>query len=325
MSRVMTELRNRHIGRSSSAPAHMSIADDDEETIASATRDSGFSVANHTTPATSVSSMHSRSGSNTESAFAGQLAAKAKSLGGEGLALSLNDGVDEQVTLPTVSEIETEVGVDSEEDDGPPPPPPPPPPPMPAHLAGPGRSAKPTLDDDDEEDGPPPPPPPPPPPMPGMHGGRMPSASGMPAGLLAGIAGGFKLRKVGESGDDADDGAPPPPPPPMLRSGSKRYSSVNRTAPAGERRKDVPLTAGRKMKQLQWEKVNRSGLEKTVWGQTAELPQDQWAVQLKRVDIWSEMEDEFKAREVAADAVGAYQYCLRVLRPMTDTGGDSIS
>lgn len=60
------------------------------------------------------------------------------------------------------------------------------------------------------------------------------------------------------------------------------------------------------MKQLQWEKVNKSNLEKTVWGQAQQMPQEEWAMKLKRVDVWSEMEDEFKAREVVYDAVGEF-------------------
>jgi cytokinesis protein len=63
------------------------------------------------------------------------------------------------------------------------------------------------------------------------------------------------------------------------------------------------------MKQLQWEKVNKSNLEKTVWSQAQQMPQEEWAMKLKRVDVWSEMEDEFKAREVAYDAVGERVYC----------------
>jgi cytokinesis protein len=282
-------MRTRSIVRSASAPANMEVDDDDTETMISQ-RESGFSQVTAHTAMTSISSMHSRSDSGTGKSLAEQLSQKAK-----GLGLSHEDTVKEDMTLSTVPEDEIEQ-VDEDH------PPPPTPPPLPVHLGG-----KVTVEDNDESGSPPPPPPPPPPPMPGRTAFGGP---GIPSGLLAGIASGIKLRKVDSDTDSVGppDGPPPPPPPPapappLFRRHSKLVSG-GQFAGMNDRRKDVPLTATRKMKQLQWEKVNKSNLDKTVWGQTGQLPQEEWAMQLKRVDVWSEMEDEFKAREVAYDAVG---------------------
>jgi cytokinesis protein len=56
--------------------------------------------------------------------------------------------------------------------------------------------------------------------------------------------------------------------------------------------------ASRKMKQLQWEKVSKAQLAKTVWGEA-----DEDALTGKAPSLWAEMEDEFKAKEIIYDAV----------------------
>ena len=147
---------------------------------------------------------------------------------------------------------------------------------------------------------------PPPPPPPGIvfsadSGPPAPAPPPMPA-FLAGISAGVKLRRT-PSINKKDLMAPPPPP--LLRRSSKRYSKVLHTAP--DRRKEVAFTASKKMKTLQWEKVQQGKLDKTLWARAEEeQAQEEVAEKLKMVDVWSEMEDEFKAREAALDAVCKY-------------------
>ena len=57
--------------------------------------------------------------------------------------------------------------------------------------------------------------------------------------------------------------------------------------------------ASRKMKQLQWEKVSKTQLAKTVWGDA----DDADGLMGKAPSLWAEMEDEFKAKEIIYDAV----------------------
>jgi cytokinesis protein len=62
------------------------------------------------------------------------------------------------------------------------------------------------------------------------------------------------------------------------------------------------MMASKKMKQLQWEKVSKAQLAKTVWGETA-TTEDELMGKMQAVNLWSEMEDEFKAKEIIRDAV----------------------
>lgn len=62
------------------------------------------------------------------------------------------------------------------------------------------------------------------------------------------------------------------------------------------------MMASKKMKQLQWEKVSKTQLEKTIWSKP-EIAEDELLNRMKAVNLWSEMEDEFKAKEVIANAV----------------------
>ena len=62
------------------------------------------------------------------------------------------------------------------------------------------------------------------------------------------------------------------------------------------------MIASKKMKQLQWEKVSKAQLSKTVWGETAQT-EDELMGKMQAVNLWSEMEDEFKAKEIIRDAV----------------------
>lgn len=125
------------------------------------------------------------------------------------------------------------------------------------------------------------------------------------AGLLAGIRGGVNLSKTG--GVPKKVTAPPPPPPP----GSMGTISRAPGAPIGalfhgvnDSRKHVPNMASGRMKQLQWDKVAKGQLNNTVWGAPEQLSAEEELVQrMKAANLWSDIENEFKAKEILYDAV----------------------
>ena len=123
------------------------------------------------------------------------------------------------------------------------------------------------------------------------------------SGLLAGIQGGVKLKTSG-----LPPAGPKITPPPKSVPGEVAAVSRAPHAPisslfhgVNDSRKDVGVVASKKMKQLQWEKVGKAQLAKTVWS-TNETKEDELVDKMKAVDVWSEMENEFKAREIIHDA-----------------------
>ena len=124
------------------------------------------------------------------------------------------------------------------------------------------------------------------------------------AGVIAGIKGGVSLRSTnaGEdaaptalAGPDGFSSAPAAPRAPLAPLSALLYG-------ASDSRKDVAYVASKKMKQLQWEKVSKAQLQKTVWSEP-EVPEGEFAIKMQAANIWTEMEDEFKAKEVVFDAV----------------------
>ena len=71
---------------------------------------------------------------------------------------------------------------------------------------------------------------------------------------------------------------------------------------ANDSRKPVTHMASRKMKQLQWEKVPKAQLESTIWGQQ-DPDAIAGALTEKSASIWTEVDDEFRAKEILRDAV----------------------
>lgn len=64
------------------------------------------------------------------------------------------------------------------------------------------------------------------------------------------------------------------------------------------------MMASKRMKQLQWDKVSKAQLDKTIWSE-ADNPEveEQVMDRMKAVDLWSEIDQEFKAREIIQNAV----------------------
>jgi cytokinesis protein len=130
----------------------------------------------------------------------------------------------------------------------------------------------------------------------GLAGVSSPSGGAAPS-FLAGIAAGVKLKQTGDGAPAGGSNFSRP-----ARRVSKRYDAST-LLHASDNRKAVGLTASKKMKQLQWEKLNKMRTDNTIW-EKAEEPEMEIVAELQRRNIFSEMEDEFKAREIATDAMG---------------------
>ncbi|CAG8584202.1 10129_t:CDS:10 [Ambispora leptoticha] len=145
-------------------------------------------------------------------------------------------------------------------------PPPPPPPAVGSDNIIPPPPPPPPVMGSDESNIPPPPPPPgtgnippPPPPPPNMAGGAPP-------------------------------GPPGPPPPP---------GSFVPAAPGGNNRKEIPISAKKKLKQLQWEKINQFSINKTIWGRTNMTDEELLMLLGGQDDVFVTIEELFAARQVA--------------------------
>lgn len=69
------------------------------------------------------------------------------------------------------------------------------------------------------------------------------------------------------------------------------------------------MIASKKMKQLQWEKVSKAQLGKTVWSKNEEARlEEEVAEKLKMFNVWDKIEDQFKAKEVMYDAISEFYY-----------------
>jgi len=171
----------------------------------------------------------------------------------------------------------------------PPPPPAPPPPPPPPPVIGMTASTSAPV-------------PPPPPPGGGPARPHTQLPNGLAAGLFAGLQGGVKLRSTGKTSESPDSA---PTANPKVASHASRAPLAPMSSllhGANDSRKDVSLVASKKMKQLQWEKVSKAQLGKTVWS-NPELPEDELISKMRAANLWSDMEDEFKAKEIIYDAV----------------------
>lgn len=121
---------------------------------------------------------------------------------------------------------------------------------------------------------------------------------------MAGVLAGIKLKAASASASEASTPANSPPPPPMpLAAGRAPLAPLSSLLHgANDSRKDVAMVASKKMKQLQWEKVPKPRLEKTIWS-TPEVEEEELLTKMRSVNLWSEMENEFKAKEIIYDAV----------------------
>lgn len=126
----------------------------------------------------------------------------------------------------------------------------------------------------------------------------------MPGNLMAQLQNRQLQRKASGANEGIDSGnssategsgttfGMPPPPSPL---GGPIYRPT-------DSRKDVALIANKRMKQLQWDKVSKAMLAKTVWG-TQLLPEEELVEKMRKVDVWAEIDDAFTAKEAVISAL----------------------
>ena len=71
-------------------------------------------------------------------------------------------------------------------------------------------------------------------------------------------------------------------------------------------RKDMPYTPGTKMKQLQWDKLPHQQVAKTLWSNEDSRKEQEMLKKLQSDGVWSEMEDDFKAKQLMINLIGAW-------------------
>ncbi len=69
-------------------------------------------------------------------------------------------------------------------------------------------------------------------------------------------------------------------------------------------RKDLSITPSTKMKQLQWDKLPMQQAEKTVFKEPSR--EDEWVKKLQMDGVWMEMEEDFKAKQLVINLMGAF-------------------
>ena len=247
------------------------VKSDDEHSDATVARGSGFTTQSDDTQVTSMASTNENNGDTRQNPFEIMLQQKSKNL-------KKSDNENNTENIKEHSDASNGTEGDSKAVSAPPPaPPPPPPPPPPVGYRGLGALQGPAVVTNTPTSVPAPPPPPPPPPPPGV--------AGTPNASLANV---LKSGGLRERVPATNTGIPPPPPPP-----SRPQSAI-----FPQMRKEMPLAASQKMKQLQWDKINQNHLDKTVWGLTKEAPEMEWMHQLKRDGVWIELEEDFKSKQM---------------------------
>ena len=85
------------------------------------------------------------------------------------------------------------------------------------------------------------------------------------------------------------------------------------------------------MKQLQWDKIPLQQAEKTVFKEPTK--EEEWVKKLQLDGVWMEMEEDFKAKQLVINLMGAWSrmrlgYVLRALMGQldseTEAGGTQV-
>jgi hypothetical protein len=86
--------------------------------------------------------------------------------------------------------------------------------------------------------------------------------------------------------------------------GSTRSSVQNGMAAVLNNRRDVPISANTRMKQLQWDKINQQAVGKTLWKEEEVNKEQEWVQKLMADGVWREMEEDFKAKQLVLKLMG---------------------
>jgi cytokinesis protein len=73
-------------------------------------------------------------------------------------------------------------------------------------------------------------------------------------------------------------------------------------------RKDMPYTPGIKMKQLQWDKLPHQQVSKTLWSDEDSQKEQHMLKKLQNDGVWSEMEEDFKAKQLMINLLGGWTF-----------------
>ena len=108
-------------------------------------------------------------------------------------------------------------------------------------------------------------------------------------------------------------GAPRAPGPPSAPGSAAM--TPNLSGPGGRLRKEMPFMANIQMKQVNWETISPDKLDHTIWAAN-DVDEMEWAQKLKEKGIFSQMEDEFKAKQIVkAAATKKKKEYVSVLEP----------
>ena len=64
------------------------------------------------------------------------------------------------------------------------------------------------------------------------------------------------------------------------------------------------ITPNTKMKQLQWDKLPQQHISKTVFNDDDESKEHEWVKKLQSDGVWSEIEEDFKAKQLVINLLG---------------------
>lgn len=68
----------------------------------------------------------------------------------------------------------------------------------------------------------------------------------------------------------------------------------------------MPITPNTKMKQLQWDKLPQQQVGKTVFNDELTEKENEWIKQFQLDGVWTEMEEDFKAKQLVINLMGMY-------------------
>ena len=66
------------------------------------------------------------------------------------------------------------------------------------------------------------------------------------------------------------------------------------------------------MKQLQWDKLPQTQVSKTLWSDEQPSKEKEWIQKLREQRIWEEMEEDFKAKQLVINLMGAFDFIYRL-------------
>ena len=77
-------------------------------------------------------------------------------------------------------------------------------------------------------------------------------------------------------------------------------------------RKEMPITPGTKMKQLQWDKLPHQQVSKTLWNDDESQKEREMLQKLQVDGVWMEMEEDFKAKQLVIRLMGKLSWRLHL-------------